>query len=1002
MEKNAQSVLNQLKHLTEVSPSTAAEHWINTIRDQQIFLDDRAHSIVFIGSVGVGKSSLIGVAANLLIGDKLTDKASLKNNSILSIGAGRTTVCEVCIRPLQTNETGKIGLIIEPVTEEDMRKEIVIYAETEWNRRQPDAVHTGDDNTEPTPQEIQRVIRNMTGYAEYQESFTDGNKKKRRTVRPLDKVIPSFDSPQTFADHLVKCANISGRTKTAWWWNESIVGNLQALKNIFEDINQGKEPTAMLPRKMTVAVPEPLLNTTGLDITLIDTRGLDSPVESRADLYEYMHDPRYIIVLCAPFKDAPGESLRALLHSMTADAKLRLAIPRTLLVLVDQGDAGQVNGADNDREFGQDLKIEECYRALENAGLPGTIDKERIIAFDALQDDRNHLQMAINNCLSQLRQTAEKEQSELINDANIFINNEAKELRPGLCDDVDEQLNKTMAMHLLPSDAPLRDPLEGLYAAILATRYASVIYASCRRNGEYYGLNLYAAIRAKASQEATQWLDKLIAPVLNKLKELKQDNSFALVHDHISLRERQYQDARIRVISDYASGIETQVNEKLKYDDSVWNKCALEWGQGNGFTNRVLRHFEEWASRQQGLTAHETTNVIEVVPLLKTVSQTPQAPQFTLHIRNLRVLKQVNWTPSQLSLVIGANGTGKTTLLLVLKLLRLAYQRSLPEAVNQVLGGSSNLKTWRTSDSEPIEIGIDIDTVSWRIQLIPRDGSVDYLTNERLTEQKREIFSRDGLGAFSYGGERIEQDSKLGLRTLMDRGAHEQALHKVASFIQRIAVYHDPDLWSLRWQGSNTSEDRLLHTRGLNAIALLRRWYQERANRHRYQFVVEGLAAAFPNTVEGLDFVEAGNTLAARIYRPGQEFPSPLATEANGVLQLIVLFCDVASAENESVVAIDEPENSLHPYALRAFFRRTSQWVRQHNLTVLLATHSTVLLDELSATPEKVYVMKANEAYGTMPTRLDELCNREWLESFKLGDLYEQGEIGSNEDEDEA
>jgi predicted ATPase len=112
-----------------------------------------------------------------------------------------------------------------------------------------------------------------------------------------------------------------------------------------------------------------------------------------------------------------------------------------------------------------------------------------------------------------------------------------------------------------------------------------------------------------------------------------------------------------------------------------------------------------------------------------------------------------------------------------------------------------------------------------------------------------------------------------------------------------------------------------------------------------------------------------------------------------------VLLCDVASVENESVVAIDEPENSLHPYALRAFLRRTSRWARQHNLTVLLATHSTVLLDELSATPENVYVMKENEPDGPMPTRLDELCNREWLESFKLGDLYEQGEIGSNEDE---
>jgi len=999
-ESNLQSVLNQLEHLKEASPNLVdtTEHWINTIHEKQTFLDNRDHSIVFIGSVGVGKSSLIGVTANLLVDEKLTDKTSLKKKSVLSIGAGRTTVCEVCIRALKEDETG-IGLIIEPVTEEEMQKEITIYAETEWNRRQPDAVK-GEDDTEPTPQEIQRVIRNMTGYMEYQESFIDGNKKKRRTVRPLDEVVSRFDNHEALSAHLIECAKLSKRKETAWWWNESNVEHLQALKTLFENINQGKESTAMLPRRMTVVVPELLSgDTTRLALTLIDTRGLDGPVESRADLYKYMRDSRSIMVLCAPFKNAPGESLRTLLHAMTGDAELRQTIPRTLLVLIDQNDAEQVNGADGDREFGQDLKIEECHRVLESAGLLGIIDQERIIAFDALQDDRNRLQIAIDNCLTQFHQTSEDEQRKLISDAETFIKNAANELRPELCNDVDKQIKKTMALHRLSSDAPLRNPLAGLFDAIRATRYAAVVYASCRRNGAYSNLDLYAAIRAKASREATLWLDQLFNPIITKLKVLKQENSFALIHDHISLREQQYQEARLTVISDYAVRIEKQVHEKLK-SDSVWHKCVREWGLGDGFKNRVLGHLEEWESRQQGIIAHETTNAIKIIPLLSEVSLPPQAPQFTLYIRNLRVLRQVSWTPTQLNVVIGANGSGKTTLLLVLKLLQVAYQRSLPEAVTQILGGSSNLKTIGISEEEPVEIGIDIDTISWRIQLVLRESSVE-LTKERLTEKEREIFYRDGLGAFFYGSERIEPDSKLGLRTLMDRGVAESALRKVASFLQHIAVYHDPDLWHLRWQGSNASEDRILHTRGINALALLRRWYQELVvNYHRYQFVVEGLAAAFPNTVEKLDFVGAGNTLVMRIYQPGQELPSPLAAEANGVLQLLVLFCEVANAENESLVAIDEPENCLHPYALRAFLRRTSRWARQHNLTVLLATHSTVLLDELSTTPEQVYVMTANERDGPLPTRLDKLYNREWLENFKLGDLYEQGEIGSNEDED--
>jgi predicted ATPase len=233
----------------------------------------------------------------------------------------------------------------------------------------------------------------------------------------------------------------------------------------------------------------------------------------------------------------------------------------------------------------------------------------------------------------------------------------------------------------------------------------------------------------------------------------------------------------------------------------------------------------------------------------------------------------------------------------------------------------------------------------------------------------------------------------------MDRGTREPAVRAMAKFLQRIAVFGDFDLWTLRRQGSNTFDDRVLDSRGVNALTLLRRWSQDRANKHRYQFVVEGLSVAFPNTFAEMDFDEAGNTLVARIYPPGQESPSPLADEANGVLQLLVLFCAVASAEDESVIAIDEPENSLHPYALRAFLRRTERWARQHNLTVLLATHSTVLLDELTGHPEQVYVMKVSEPGKPVPSRLDQLCNRDWLENFKLGELYEQGEIGSNEDE---
>lgn len=1002
---NPQTVLFNLQALESNSAVQqtveSAKEWQTTIRKAQNFLDDHAHPVVFIGKVGGGKSSLIGIAANLIVGATPTDRPSLKNNSVLAIGSGRTTVCEVRIRSTGVGDQGQVGLLITPVTQEEMREEISLFAESEWYRHHPEARTLEEEDSTPTAQEVQRVIRGMTGYSDYQETYSEGTSRKRRTVRPLDTAIPRFETPDALAEHLLSCANLPERTATTWWWDSPSEENLKDLKTLFDAVNQGREATATLPRVMTVVIPTVMPESEpGLEMTLIDTRGLDGAVESRGDIQQFLRDPRALLVLCASFKDAPDAAIRDLLHSMAGDAELRLAIPRTLLLLVDMGDADQVNGAEGDREAGQEIKIDECYRALQAMPYPAiaAIGNEQVVAFDALKDDRTQLIDAISQGLARLRGDMESTLREQMADAEEFLNAAEDELRPVLRDRVDQAIREALADHL-PNASPLQDPLTGLYQAIRQTRYASVVYATCRRNGAYVGLDLYAAVKSEASRAATAWLDNLIHAVDRRLAELEIDSELHRVNDYIRLSKRRYLDAQIEVTQDYAKRVQDEVRTRLK-SDPVWATSSQEWGRGSGFKNKVVGHLEQWLQRQQGMTAHEYTNAATHIPLWGEVARPRQAPVFTLHIRNLRALHLVCWKPEPLSVLIGANGTGKTTLLQTLKLLRLAYERGLPEAVKEVLGGSGNLRYTGAGEGEPVELGLDLGEVRWRIQLTPREGSVDYLTDERLYDAGREVFSRDTLGAFLYGEERLSPSPQLGLRVLMDRGVHEPALRAIVHFLRHIAVYHDPDICELRRNGSKTTEDRMLSARGTNALAVLRRWHLDRSQRHRYQFVLDTLIAAFPNLLADMDFQEAGNTLVARFYRPGTELPTPLALEANGVLQLLVLLCEVANAEEESLLSIDEPENGLHPYALRTFLRRTERWARQHRLTVLLATHSTVLLDALSPTPEQVYVMKPQVSGGALPTQLDQLCNREWLERFKLGDLYEQGEIGSNEDAD--
>jgi predicted ATPase len=262
------------------------------------------------------------------------------------------------------------------------------------------------------------------------------------------------------------------------------------------------------------------------------------------------------------------------------------------------------------------------------------------------------------------------------------------------------------------------------------------------------------------------------------------------------------------------------------------------------------------------------------------------------------------------------------------------------------------------------------------------------------------VFSRDALGVLRYKGQSVASEGgAIGLRTLVDRGSVEAAIRGTATFLQRVNVFQEPDLISLR-RGSSAEDDQGLELRGGNAISVLRRWHQNRSLKDRYEFVVGGLRAAFPGVFGAIDFHQAGNTLTGRIFRSDRDDSYWLMDAANGLLQMMVLLCEIANTDEGGVVAIDEPENGLHPYALRVFLRKAQQWATQHHITVLLATHSTVLLDHFTDSPSYVFVMAKPEEHETnMPVPLDRLCDTSWLAGFKLGDLYEQGEIGSNDDE---
>jgi len=156
--------------------------------------------------------------------------------------------------------------------------------------------------------------------------------------------------------------------------------------------------------------------------------------------------------------------------------------------------------------------------------------------------------------------------------------------------------------------------------------------------------------------------------------------------------------------------------------------------------------------------------------------------------------------------------------------------------------------------------------------------------------------------------------------------------------------------------------------------------------KERYEFVIEVLREAFPHFFDDVDFERAGQTISLRLFQPNSDKPISVFSASNGFLVALLNLMAVCSVPDGGIVAIDEPENGLHPYAIRTIIAAIRDRAAEHNLTVLLATHSPVVLNQFKEEPEKVYVMEQNEAEQLI--RLDKHRDPDWLIHFSLGDLY--------------
>ena len=341
-----------------------------------------------------------------------------------------------------------------------------------------------------------------------------------------------------------------------------------------------------------------------------------------------------------------------------------------------------------------------------------------------------------------------------------------------------------------------------------------------------------------------------------------------------------------------------------------------------------------------------------------------------------------------LTVLIGANGAGKTNLIGVFSFLRALTNGGLSAFVAKSGGADSVLHFGsRKTSALEIDISFSNQTNGYRIRLEPGVGDQLFVVDETTRY---------------WGDKKNFSDPKTNQIPLHESGKEAGISQRLKEYtIQwfvkyrlqswRIYHFHDTSDKSPMKITADVPDNRFLRPDGANLASFL--YLLRQKHTESYSFIVDTIRQAAPFFRDFALEPEELNPDKIRLQweHAGSDAYFDADSLSDGTLRfmaLTTLFLQPLKYQ-PSVILVDEPELGLHPYAITLLASLIKQATSKTQ--VIVATQSSLLLDHFE--PEDVVVADRKDGASQF-TRLKSALLKDWLEDYSLGQLWEKNTLG--------